>query len=73
MRPDAAAEEYNDLFVGVGKSAVNLHASHCLTGFMMEKPLVDVRATLARMGLPVEMPFRCSRIISPRCAKRCES
>ena len=51
MDPDAAVEEYNDLFVGVGKSAVNLHASHCLTGFMMEKPLVEVRTTLARLGL----------------------
>ena len=51
MDPDAAVEEYNDLFVGVGKSAVNLHASHCLTGFMMEKPLVEVRATLDRLGL----------------------
>ena len=51
MDPAAVVEEYNDLFVGVGKSAVNLHASHCLTGFMMEKPLVDVRATLGRLGL----------------------
>jgi len=51
MDPAALVEEYNDLFVGVGKSAVNLHASHCLTGFMMEKPLVDVRATLGRLGL----------------------
>jgi TorA maturation chaperone TorD len=30
---------------------VNLHASHWLTGFMMEKPLADVRATLSRLGL----------------------
>jgi TorA maturation chaperone TorD len=51
MDPDAAIEEYNDLFIGVGKSAVNLHASHWLTGFMMEKPLVEVRATLGRLGL----------------------
>ncbi len=49
--PEAAAEEYNDLFVGVGKSEVNLHASHWLTGFMLEKPLVEVRAALARLGL----------------------
>jgi TorA maturation chaperone TorD len=49
--PDAIVEEYNNLFVGVGKSAVNLHASHCLTGFMMEKPLVEVRTTLGGLGL----------------------
>ena len=51
MDPDAAVVEYNSLFVGVGKSEVNLHASHWLTGFMMEKPLADVRAALARLGL----------------------
>ena len=49
--PEAAAREYDDLFVGVGKSEVNLHASHWLSGFMMEKPLADVRATLATLGL----------------------
>jgi len=49
--PDAVVEEYNDLFVGVGRSEVNLHASHWLTGFMMEKPLVEVRAALAGLGL----------------------
>ena len=49
--PEAAAREYDDLFVGVGKSEANLHASHWLSGFMMEKPLADVRATLATLGL----------------------
>jgi TorA maturation chaperone TorD len=48
---DAATREYDDLFIGVGKSEVNLHGSHWLTGFMMEKPLADVRATLAALGL----------------------
>jgi len=51
MEPDAAEQEYVDLFIGVGKSEVNLHGSHWLTGFMMEKPLVEVRATLTRLGL----------------------
>ena len=51
MDADAAAQEYVDLFVGVGKSEVNLHASHWITGFMMDKPLVEVRATLAGLGL----------------------
>jgi len=48
---EAATREYDDLFIGVGKSEVNLHGSHWLTGFMMEKPLADVRATLAAFGL----------------------
>jgi TorA maturation chaperone TorD len=51
MDADAARDEYDNLFVGVGKCEVNLHGSHWLTGFMMEKPLADVRATLATLGL----------------------
>ncbi|HZQ60079.1 MAG TPA: molecular chaperone TorD family protein [Casimicrobiaceae bacterium] len=51
METQAADQEYADLFIGVGKSEVNLHASHWITGFMMDKPLVEVRATLARLGL----------------------
>jgi TorA maturation chaperone TorD len=51
MDADAAAQEYTDLFVGVGKSAVNPHGSHWIAGFMMEKPLADLRTTLAEMGL----------------------
>jgi TorA maturation chaperone TorD len=51
MDAEAAKYEYDELFVGVGKSEVNLHASHWLTGFMMEKPLADVRSELARLGV----------------------
>jgi TorA maturation chaperone TorD len=51
MEVDAAQQEYWDLFVGTGKSEVNLHASHWLSGFMMEKPLVELRDDLARLGL----------------------
>lgn len=51
MDADAAAQEYTDLFIGVGKCDVNLHASHWLTGFMMEKPLVELRRNLALLGL----------------------
>jgi len=51
MDADAADQEYTDLFVGVGKCEVNLHASYWLTGFMMEKPLVELRSDLATLGL----------------------
>jgi TorA maturation chaperone TorD len=51
MDADAAAQEYMEIFIGVGKSLVNPHASHWLTGFMMEKPLAEVRSTLAGLGL----------------------
>ena len=51
MDAEAAAQEYTDLFVGVGKSDVNLHGSHWLSGFMMERPLADLRGDLAALGL----------------------
>jgi TorA maturation chaperone TorD len=51
MDVDAAAQEYTDLFVGVGKSAVNPHGSHWIAGFMMEKPLAELRTALAELGL----------------------
>ncbi|MEQ1594419.1 MAG: molecular chaperone TorD family protein [Casimicrobium sp.] len=50
MDADAAYEEYEQLFIGVGRAPVNLHASHHLTGFMMEQPLADVRGALATLG-----------------------
>ena len=51
MDPDAAQQEYWDLFVGTGKCEVNLHASHWRAGFMMEKPLVELREDLLRLGV----------------------
>ena len=50
MDPAAASEEYQELFIGVGQSAVSLHASAYVlhTG---RNPLVEVRAALARLGL----------------------
>lgn len=46
-----AMQEYTDLFVGVGKSEVNLHASFWLSGFTMERPLAQLRSELAVLGL----------------------
>lgn len=51
MDADAAEQEYTDLFIGVGKSEVNLHGSHWLSGFMMDKPLAELRTDLAELGL----------------------
>jgi TorA maturation chaperone TorD len=51
MDAGAAAQEYTNLFIGVGKSDVNLHASHWESGFMMEKPLADLRGELDALGL----------------------
>ena len=49
--PDTVRQEYDDLFIGVGKSPVNLHGSHYVAGFMMDRPLAELRTTLAAMGL----------------------
>jgi TorA maturation chaperone TorD len=51
MEAEAAEQEYNELFIGVGKSEIDLHASHWLPGHVMEKPLADLRTELATLGL----------------------
>jgi TorA maturation chaperone TorD len=51
MDPEAARQEYTDLFVGTGRAELNLHGSHWRSGFMMEKPLVELRRDLAGLGL----------------------
>ena len=48
--PEAAADEFQALFVGVGRSEVSLYASHYL-GRQSGRPLAELRATLARLGL----------------------
>jgi TorA maturation chaperone TorD len=48
--PDAAGDEFQALFVGVGMSEVSLYASHYL-GPQSGRPLAAVRATLAALGL----------------------
>jgi TorA maturation chaperone TorD len=45
------ADEYDALFGGVGKPEVYLFGSHYISGFLNEKPLVRLRATLAALGL----------------------
>jgi len=51
MDPAAAAQEYTDLFIGVGKCEVNLHGSHWIAGFMIEKPLVELRSDLVSLKI----------------------
>lgn len=43
--------EYDALFGGVGKPEVYLFGSHYLSGFLNEKPLVQLRTDLAELGL----------------------
>ncbi|MEX8495099.1 molecular chaperone [Sphaerotilus sp.] len=49
--PDAAADEYDALFGGVGKPEVFLYGSFYLAGFLHEKPLAALRTDLAALGL----------------------
>lgn len=48
---EAAAQEYDMLFGGVGKPDVFLYGSYYLAGFLNEKPLAQLRADLAALGL----------------------
>jgi TorA maturation chaperone TorD len=48
---DQVRDEYEQLFVGVGKPEVMLYGSLYLSGFLMEKPLAELRTDLARLGL----------------------
>jgi TorA maturation chaperone TorD len=43
-------EEYQVVFVGVGRAPVLLYGSFYLAGFMMEKPLAALRDDLAALG-----------------------
>lgn len=44
-------EEYETLFIGVGKPEVMLYGSYYLSGFLMEKPLAALRSELDALGL----------------------
>jgi TorA maturation chaperone TorD len=44
-------QEYEALFIGVGKPEVMLYGSFYLSGFLMEKPLAALRTDLANLGL----------------------
>jgi TorA maturation chaperone TorD len=50
-RLQAAQEEYELLFGGVGRPDVFLYGSYYLSGFLNEKPLADLRTDLAALGL----------------------
>ncbi len=48
---EAAAEEYDALFLGVGKPEILLYGSYYLSGFLNELPLAKLRDHLDRLGL----------------------
>lgn len=50
-KEDAVREEYEALFVGIGKPELMLYGSYHLSGFLMEKPLAALRDDLEQLGL----------------------
>ena len=47
---EALSDEYEAVFVGVGRAPVLLYGSWYIAGFMMEKPLAALRDDLAALG-----------------------
>ena len=48
--PEDIEDEFHHLFIGLGRGEVVPYGSWYLTGFLMEKPLSDLRDDLARLG-----------------------
>jgi len=51
---EALEDEYHDLFIGLGRGEVVPFASWHLTGFLMERPLSDLRDDLKALGLTAD-------------------
>ena len=50
-RAETVAREFFELFVGVGRGELLPYGSFYQTGFLNERPLAEVRADLARLGV----------------------
>jgi TorA maturation chaperone TorD len=48
---EAVAQEYEQVFIGLGQGEVMPYLSWHLTGFLMEEPLAKLREDLAELGL----------------------
>jgi TorA maturation chaperone TorD len=49
-QPELLAEEFQELFVGIGRGELVPYGSWYLTGFLMEQPLAELRVDLRRLG-----------------------
>ncbi len=47
----AAAQEYFELFIGIGRGELVPYGSFYRTGFLHDRPLARVRADMARLGI----------------------
>lgn len=50
-KPKAVQSEFNALFIGLGRGEILPYASYYLTGFLNEKPLANLRNTMANFGM----------------------
>lgn len=50
-KPKAVQTEFNALFIGLGRGELLPYASYYLTGFLNEKPLANLRATMESFGM----------------------
>jgi len=48
--PEAVDDEYHALFIGIGRGEVMPYGSWYLTGFLMERPLAQLRQDLKNLG-----------------------
>lgn len=48
--PEAVDDEYHTLFIGIGRGELVPYGSWYLTGFLMERPLAQLRQDLKRLG-----------------------
>lgn len=49
--PKTALDEYNGLFIGMGRGELLPYASYYLTGFLNEKPLAKLRNSMRELGI----------------------
>lgn len=52
--PSALQDEYQELFIGIGRGELVPYGSWYVTGFLMEKPLAELRVDLKRLGFEVQ-------------------
>jgi TorA maturation chaperone TorD len=52
--PDAVADEYQSLFIGLGRGELVPFGSWYLTGFLMEQPLARLRTDMQKLGFERE-------------------
>ncbi len=51
VTPAAAADEYHELFIGLGRGELLPYASYYLTGFLNDRPLAKLRVDMQRLGI----------------------